>query len=83
MLEVIDPVAADREEARRLEAEEADARARASFTMTDDGHGQSHGRFTIPTLHADMLRKHLLAIAFPGRFSRDATAPDAAAVDRR
>ena len=82
VLEVIDPAAADREEARRLAAEEANARARASFTMADDGHGQSHGRFTIPTLHAAMLRRHLLAIAFPGRFSRDATSPDAAAAAR-
>jgi hypothetical protein len=82
VLEVIDPAAADREEARRLAAEEADARARASFTMTDDGHGQSHGRFSIPTLHADMLRKHLLAIAFPGRFSRESAASDAAAAAR-
>ena len=65
-----------------MEAEEADARARASFTMADDGHGQSHGRFSIPTLHADMLRKHLMAIVFPGTFSRDATSPDAAAAAR-
>ena len=64
VLEVIDPAAADAEEARRLEGEEADARAAASFTMVDDGHGRSHGRFTIPTLHAAMLRKHLTAIAF-------------------
>jgi len=63
VLEVIDPAAADREEARRLEAEEADARAAASFTMTDDGHGRTHGRFTISTLHAAMLRKHLMATA--------------------
>jgi hypothetical protein len=81
VLEVIDPAAADAEEARRLEAEEADARARASFTMVDDGHGSSHGRFTIPTLHAAMLRKHLLAIAFPGRFARDASSPEPAPTD--
>ena len=49
LLEVIDPAAADAEEARRLEAEEARARAIASFTMTDDGHGTCHGRFTLPT----------------------------------
>ncbi len=79
VLEVIDPAAADREEARRLDEEEADARAAASLTMVDDGHGQSHGRFIIPTLHADILRKHLMAIAFPGTFARDVTSPDAAA----
>jgi hypothetical protein len=82
VLEVIDPAAADAEEARRLEAEEADARAAASFTMADDGHGQAHGRFTISTLHAAMLRKHLMAIVFPGQFSRDSTSPDAGAAAR-
>jgi len=67
VLEVIDPVAADAEEARRLAAEEADARAAASFTMTDDGHGRAHGRFTIPTPHAAILRKHLMASALAAR----------------
>jgi hypothetical protein len=63
VLEVVDPVAADVEEARRLEAEEADALAAASFTMVDDGHGSCHGRFTIPSLHGAMLAKDLKARA--------------------
>lgn len=67
VLEVVAPAAADAEEARRLEAEEAEARATASFTMVDDGHGKAHGRFTIPTLHAEMLRKHLLALTMTSR----------------
>jgi hypothetical protein len=37
LLEVIDPAAADAEEARRLEAEERHAQAVASFTVADDG----------------------------------------------
>jgi hypothetical protein len=82
VLEVVDPGAADAEEARRLEVEEADARARASFTMVDDAHGRSHGRFTLPTLHADILRKHLMAIAFPSRFSPDTAEPEPAPTDR-
>jgi hypothetical protein len=61
VLEVVDPVAADAEEARRLEAEEADALVAASFTMVDDGHGSCHGRFTIPSLHGAMLAKDLKA----------------------
>ena len=64
VLEVIDPVAADAEEARRLEAEESDARATAFLTLVDDGHGRAHGRFSIPTLHGEMLRNHLLATVF-------------------
>ena len=67
LLEVVDPETADAEEARRLEAEEAAARAVASFTMSDDGHGQCHGRFTIPSLHGSMLRKAINALAAPAR----------------
>jgi hypothetical protein len=67
LLEVLDPEAAEEEEARRLEKEEADARAAASFTMSDDGHGKVHGRFSIPSLHGSMLRKALLALAAPSR----------------
>jgi hypothetical protein len=67
LLEVLDPEAAEAEEARRLAAEEAEARAKASFTMSEDGHGKVHGRFTIPSLHGSMLRKALLAYAAPSR----------------
>ena len=67
LLEVLDPEAAEAEEARRLAAEEAEARAKASFTMSDDGHGKLHGRFTIPSVHGTMLRKALLAYAAPSR----------------
>ena len=35
--------------------------------MVDDGHGKSHGRFTLPTLHGDLLRTHLMALANPHR----------------
>ncbi len=82
VLQVVDPAAADADEARRLEAEESDARAKASFTMVDDGQGRSHGRFSIPTLQADMLRKHLMAIAFPSRFAGEPSAPQPAPTDR-
>ena len=51
VLEVVDPDAADADEARRLEAEEADALAAASFTLVDDGRGSCRGRFTVPSLH--------------------------------
>ncbi len=75
VLEVVDPAAADAEEARRLEAEEADARAAASFTMADDGHGRCYGRFSIPSLHGAMLRKQLLALRPPGAARTTETAP--------
>ncbi len=65
LVEVAAPDHADAVEAARLEREEAAARAAARLTMTDDGHGKTHGRFTIPTHHAAMLRTALLAIAAP------------------
>ena len=61
VLEVVDPEAADAEEARRLEAEEADALAEAWLTLFDDGHGTCHGRFAVPSLHGAMLGKDLKA----------------------
>jgi hypothetical protein len=66
-LDVIDPEAGERHEQRLLEAEEARAAARARFTMVDDGHGQCHGRFSIPSYHGQLLRSHLLALADPRR----------------
>ena len=65
LMEVVDPAAADAEEAKRLEGEERDARAAASITMSDDGHGRCRVRLDIPSLHGQMLRKHLLATASP------------------
>ncbi|CAN0378825.1 unnamed protein product, partial [Phaeothamnion confervicola] len=61
VLEVVDPAAADADEARQLEAEEADALAAASFSLVDDGHGSCHGRFTVSSLHGAMLAKDLKA----------------------
>lgn len=71
LLEVIDPAAADAEEARRLAREEAHARAIASFTMTDDADGTCHGRFTVPSLYGAMLRKNLTARAMAARTDPD------------
>jgi len=65
ILDVVAPEVGEAHEARLLEAEEDQAREKASFTMSEDGHGTCHGRFRIPALHGAMLRKHLLALAAP------------------
>ncbi|WP_134767592.1 HNH endonuclease signature motif containing protein [Nocardioides sp. 1609] len=65
ILETIDPDRADDHEAKLLEAEEARARKRTTFTLWDDGEGLAHGRFTMPSVQASMLRKALAAIAAP------------------
>ena len=62
VLDVVAPAVADAHEAARLEAEERAAVRRTMLTMTPDGQGSVHGRFTVPELHAGMLRKQLLAL---------------------
>jgi hypothetical protein len=76
ILEVIDPQAADAHEAKLLDKEEQAAQAAATFTMSDDGHGKCHGRFTVSTAHGAMIRKALLGIAAPRhRAALDGEAP--------
>ncbi|MCX6397743.1 MAG: DUF222 domain-containing protein [Propionibacteriales bacterium] len=73
ILEVIAPEIADEHERQVVEREEQHAMATASFVMNPDGHGSVVGRFKIPVLAGEMLRKHLSAIAAawpPGRIGR-------------
>ena len=65
VFEVIDPDAADLEEGRRLEAEEAAAARATSLHLYDNGDGTHTGRFKIPSLHAAMLTKMLHASSPP------------------
>jgi hypothetical protein len=67
ILDVVAPQVGETHEQRILEQEERAAAAHARFVMVDDGHGRCHGRFTLPTLHGDLLRAHLLALANPRR----------------
>jgi hypothetical protein len=65
LLEVVAPELADAHEADLLAKEEAKAAQACRLTMTDDGHGKTYGRFTLPTLQAAELKKMLLALAAP------------------
>ena len=64
---VICPEHADAYEGRLLEAEEARAARKVSFEMWQDPQGVAHGKFRIPRLHAEMLKKALEAIMSPAR----------------
>jgi hypothetical protein len=81
LLEVVAPDLADAHEADLLEQEEARAAQATRLTMTDDGHGKTYGRFTLPTAHAARLKKMLLAIAAPKH--QTATHGPGAGVQRR
>ncbi|MGZ4456918.1 MAG: DUF222 domain-containing protein, partial [Nocardioides sp.] len=45
--------------------DEAKAAATMRLTMSDDGHGRVHGRFTLPAAQGAMLKKILLGFAAP------------------
>ncbi len=76
LLDVVAPEVAEEHERRLLEQEEERARAKTRLTMTEDGQGCVHGRFTLPALQASMLKKALLALAAPKHQAAvDGTAP--------
>ena len=65
ILDVIAPEVGEAHQAKLLDREEARAAATCRLTMTEDGHGRVHGRFTLPAVQAAMLKKTLLALAAP------------------
>jgi len=67
LLEVVAPEIGEAHAAKQLEDEERRATQKARLSLTDDGHGSTHGRFSIPTLHAAMFRKALQALIAPER----------------
>jgi len=84
VLTVVAPEIGEERDARALEREEREARANAWLTMSPDGRGSVRGKFSIPTLQGEMLRKMLLAFAAPkhqaSKNDDDAAQPE---VDRR
>ena len=71
IFEVIAPDLAEKFDGKALEAEEAKALRRTTFTMWEDDEGTCHGRFRIPALHGQMLQKMILAISSPSRSTND------------
>jgi hypothetical protein len=65
LLAVVDPERAEQELAKRLEAEEEAAAKAVSFVMVDDGQGKARGRFVLPSLQGQMLKKLLEGFANP------------------
>jgi hypothetical protein len=67
ILDVVAPELGEAQEARTLAEEEARTFACADFEMSDDGEGQCHGRFSLPSHVGAMFKRHLLALANPAR----------------
>ncbi|MBS2937715.1 DUF222 domain-containing protein [Nocardioides sp. J2M5] len=79
ILDVVAPEVGESAEADALEAEERRAEESVSFSMSDDGEGRCHGRFTVPSPVGAVLRRILLALANPARHT-DADLRDEAGV---
>ncbi|UAL31414.1 HNH endonuclease [Nocardioides rotundus] len=71
ILDIVAPEVGESHEQRVLELEAAAAAQGASLTMYDDGHGRTHGTFTIPAHQGAMLRQAIHAIANPQRHDHD------------
>ena len=74
LFEVIAPDLAETYDGKALEAEEAAALRRTTFEMREDDEGTCHGKFRIPLLHGQMLRKMILALASPARNTNTSSA---------
>jgi len=75
ILSIVAPEVGEAHEAKQLAEIEAAAERATSLSLTPDGTGKVHGRFTIPELHAGMLRKFLMTLAVSHQY------PGAARVD--
>lgn len=75
LLEVVAPEIGEERAARALEKEEREAAESARLSMNDDGHGTTHGRFAVPTLHGAMFHKALLSLMKPEHTERRRPAP--------
>ncbi|HSK35036.1 MAG TPA: DUF222 domain-containing protein, partial [Propionicimonas sp.] len=76
ILEVVAPDLAERHLGRLLAAEETAAARRTLLELREDHDGTCHGRFRIPTLHGQMLRKMILALCSPTRPTHTDIDPD-------
>ncbi|VXB81604.1 HNH endonuclease signature motif containing protein [Nocardioides sp. AX2bis] len=66
ILTLIAPEVGEEIDRKRLEAAEARAAQKRRPTLSFDGHGSAHGRFTIPEVQGKMLQKLLHGFAAPG-----------------
>jgi hypothetical protein len=77
ILHLVAPEVGEAHEARLLEDAERRAEKATTLTLTPDGDGLVHGRFTVPELHAAMLRKMLTAlVVHPGTPADSTHQPD-------
>lgn len=82
IFEVIDPAAAEKYEGEKLEKEEREAARKRSLRFFDNGDGTVSGKFKIPALHAQMLKKALFGLVSPRRVGKDGRCEDGTPLDQ-
>ncbi|HXH78544.1 HNH endonuclease signature motif containing protein [Nocardioides sp.] len=83
ILDIAAPEVVEAAEAKALADEEAAADRKVALTLRDDGNGTTTGRFTLPTVAAEMFRRQLMAIVAPTRVSALLNADDSPDHDSR
>ena len=73
ILHLVAPEVGEAHEAKALADAEREAEKATTLTMTPDGTGKVHGRFTLPELHAAILRKMLTALVVHDRPAAEPT----------
>ncbi len=76
LFEVVCPEAADQAEGERLALEEERARRLAMFSTRDNGDGTVDGRFRLPVLHTELLKKALESLTAPRRLGEGRFDPE-------
>ena len=76
LFEVVAPDLAERFDGKALEAEEAAALRRTFLEIREDDEGTCHGKFRVPSLHGQILRKFILALDSPARPTQPNSDPD-------
>ncbi len=66
ILSTVAPEVGEEADRKKVEADERRAQQKQRLTLSFDGHGLSHGRFTLPMFQGRMLQKILQAFAAPG-----------------
>ena len=74
ILHLVAPEVGEAHEAKVLADAEREADKATTLTLTPDGTGKVHGRFTLPELHAAILRKMLTALVVHDRPANAAVA---------
>ncbi len=83
ILSTVAPEVGEEADRKKVEADERRAQQKQRLTLSFDGHGLSHGRFTLPMVQGRMLQKILHAFAAPAHVNATGAPGPGSPGDRR